>query len=355
MPGTTVRFENNAIHVQHPTLFAEATGSSCLQFVARAFALPDVQSIEISHRAGSSTIQFADPQTPALALNQLAASMRGPSTAALDDDLASLLSLAGHRQWTRILRTGDAYSVWQMTRQPPDELWLQHEVLARSTHVSQQLCRELAAHPHVERVTTHEPSSSLVVELAERASDDDRVLDELQILRRADQIMRRLGGTELPESLRQDLARTLTNLERGMNLALAGASFGMAVVGVVVPGIPTVPFLLVTSFFLVRSSPRLHDRLMRSRVFGPMIRDWHKHRGMRWQTKAVALGFMVVTICLTLSFVNVPPWLMVIMIVLSGLGAYTMLRIPTVSRGTAVRDDRSWEDASGGAAVAGYN
>lgn len=348
MTNPMVRFDESAIYVRHPTLFADASGAACLQFVARLFAAPEVQTVEIAHRAGTSTIHFSNEHSPTSVLNRLAAGLRDVEPPALDPDLAALLQMAGDREWTRILRTGELYSVWQMTRQQPDELWLQHEVLARSAQVSQQLCRELAAHPHVERVTTHEPSSSLVVELSEQE------LDEMQILRRADQIMRRLGGDELPSSLRQDLADTLTRLERNMNLALAGASFGMAIVGVVVPGIPTVPFLLVTSFFLVRSSPRLHDRLMRSRVFGPLIRDWQNHRGMRWQTKAFALGFMAVTIGLTGAIIDVPPALLAIMIVLSALGAYTVLRMPTVSKTAVAREDKTWEDMSGDKVVTGY-
>ena len=42
---------------------------------------------------------------------------------------------------------------------------------------------------------------------------------------------------------------------RLMYLALAGGSFAMTLVGLVVPGIPTVPFLLTTSYYLARSSP----------------------------------------------------------------------------------------------------
>ena len=49
-----------------------------------------------------------------------------------------------------------------------------------------------------------------------------------------------------------------SRLRRGRSdvlyLALAGGSFAMTLVGLVVPGIPTVPFLLATSYFLARSS-----------------------------------------------------------------------------------------------------
>ena len=49
------------------------------------------------------------------------------------------------------------------------------------------------------------------------------------------------------------------------NLAAAGGCFVMSIVGVITPGIPTVPFVLATGYFLARSSPGLHQRFRNSR------------------------------------------------------------------------------------------
>ena len=74
-------------------------------------------------------------------------------------------------------------------------------------------------------------------------------------------------------------------LRRILYLGLAAGSFGMSIVGVILPGIPTVPFLLLTSYYLIRSSPALNERLLRSRLFGQMLRDWNEHRAMRPESK----------------------------------------------------------------------
>src|SRR3954469_324642 len=66
----------------------------------------------------------------------------------------------------------------------------------------------------------------------------------------------------------------------------------LAVVGVVTPLLPTTPFLLLAAFFFARSSSRLHAGLLRSRVFGGLIRDWQVHRGVRPRVKVVALTLM---------------------------------------------------------------
>src|SRR3546814_14533521 len=54
---------------------------------------------------------------------------------------------------------------------------------------------------------------------------------------------------------------------------LAYASLGLGLVGVVVPGLPTVPFVLLSAYAAARGSERLHRWLLAHRVFGPMTVD----------------------------------------------------------------------------------
>lgn len=77
---------------------------------------------------------------------------------------------------------------------------------------------------------------------------------------------------------------------------LAGCStFALAMVGIVVRGIPTTPFLLLTAFAFARSSPRLHRWLLGHRRFGPMLCDLQAGRGL-------TLRFKAATIALSWSF-----------------------------------------------------
>src|SRR5690606_24320596 len=72
-------------------------------------------------------------------------------------------------------------------------------------------------------------------------------------------------------------------------LLLRGVFFGLGVVGVLVPGIPATPFLLLTRYCLLRSSPRLDAMLLRSRVFAPLLVDWQLQRGARKRVKVVSI------------------------------------------------------------------
>lgn len=75
-------------------------------------------------------------------------------------------------------------------------------------------------------------------------------------------------------------------------------SLGLAVIGIVLPLLPTVPLLILAAFFFARSSERLHNWLINHRMFGPPIRDWQRNGaissyGKRWATISIAIVFLI--------------------------------------------------------------
>ena len=68
---------------------------------------------------------------------------------------------------------------------------------------------------------------------------------------------------------------------RFIYLCLGLFSVLLAGVGIALPLLPTVPFLLLAAFFFARSSERLHNWLLSHATFGPMISDWNEHGAIR--------------------------------------------------------------------------
>ena len=89
---------------------------------------------------------------------------------------------------------------------------------------------------------------------------------------------------------------------------LAYASLGLGIVGIVVPGLPTVPFVLLSAFAAARGSRRLHAWLLAHRQFGPMIRDWEREGAVSRRAKRVAIGMMA--LCAVVMFLAAPKWWM---------------------------------------------
>ena len=113
-------------------------------------------------------------------------------------------------------------------------------------------------------------------------------------------------------------------------LWLAGTvSLGLGIVGVVLPGLPTTPFVLLAAACYARASPRLHGWLLRHRVFGPMVRDWETHRSLTRRTKTVAQVSMVLMVGLSAWGLRDRPVLLAVVLVAALIGVWVVARIPT--------------------------
>ena len=73
---------------------------------------------------------------------------------------------------------------------------------------------------------------------------------------------------------------------------LAYAALGLGLIGIVVPGLPTVPFVLLAAFAATRGSSRLHARLLADPRFGPVIRDWQAQGAVSRRAKRLATAMM---------------------------------------------------------------
>lgn len=75
--------------------------------------------------------------------------------------------------------------------------------------------------------------------------------------------------------------------------ALAGGlALALGLVGVVLPVLPTTPFVILAAFCFAKSLPRVARWLEEHRVFGPMIADWREHGAIAPRYKAIALIMM---------------------------------------------------------------
>lgn len=70
-------------------------------------------------------------------------------------------------------------------------------------------------------------------------------------------------------------------------------SLALGVLGLLLPLLPTVPFVLLAAFCFAKSSERFHRKLMSNRVFGPMIHDWQTSRSVPRKSKYIAIVSIV--------------------------------------------------------------
>jgi hypothetical protein len=98
-----------------------------------------------------------------------------------------------------------------------------------------------------------------------------------------------------------DQGRTEGKRKRDRALSLAWTSLGWVAlvlggIGLLLPLVPTTPFVILAAFAFGRGSPAMRARLEGSRHFGPAIRDWEARGAIRPQHKAMACGLMGVSL-----------------------------------------------------------
>ena len=85
-------------------------------------------------------------------------------------------------------------------------------------------------------------------------------------------------------------------------VALAYVSLGLAAVGVALPLIPTVPFLLVAAWAASRGSPRLNKWLHEHPRFGPPLRVWRDEGAVPTRAKILACALLATSWVFLLIF-----------------------------------------------------
>ena len=101
-------------------------------------------------------------------------------------------------------------------------------------------------------------------------------------------------------------------------LLMAGWLFvSLAIVGAVLPLVPTTPFLLIAAACFYRSSSRFYQWLMNNKLFGKYIRDYKEKKGVPLNVKLVALIFLWASILVS-AFILVPIlWLQILLIAIA--------------------------------------
>ena len=107
-------------------------------------------------------------------------------------------------------------------------------------------------------------------------------------------------------------------------------SLAFAFIGVILPIIPTTPFVLLSAACYYKGSKRLHSWLSNNEIFGPIIRDFEEHGGMRKITKIKALTIMWTAVLASALLILDTLTMQALVVLVAVIGTVSMLKIKTI-------------------------
>lgn len=109
-------------------------------------------------------------------------------------------------------------------------------------------------------------------------------------------------------------------MKRQLYLAGGLLALGLGLVGVVLPIMPTVPFLLVAVYCFARSNPEWEQRILDHPHWGPQVRDWQERRAISRKAKTLAILAMAAGAVFTWYFLGEPYYFISIAILVAAGG-----------------------------------
>lgn len=114
-------------------------------------------------------------------------------------------------------------------------------------------------------------------------------------------------------------------MRRHLYLAGGVIAVGLGTLGVFLPVLPTVPFLLLATFCFARSNPVWEQRLLDHPRYGPPLRQWRERRAISRKGKQGALIAMAAGVVLTAVTAGWP-WVLIPAVTMGSVGVWIWTR-----------------------------
>ncbi|MDR0667157.1 MAG: YbaN family protein [Prevotellaceae bacterium] len=104
----------------------------------------------------------------------------------------------------------------------------------------------------------------------------------------------------------------------------------LGVLGMFLPVLPTVPFLLLATFCFAKSAPKWRYKLLYHPFIGKPLRDWLQYKGIRKREKIFSVAFLWISILISAYFVDLL-WVRLLLLVVAVAVTIHILSFKTIT------------------------
>jgi uncharacterized membrane protein YbaN (DUF454 family) len=321
------------LSIYDPRAFHAGRRGFCRRLLEAAAADPGVEKAEIDLAASSCRLEFDRRSATAQ-------TMADAFTTAVGHAAEKPTCIEWLQWWRRpsrwsaltVYRAPDGVSTWETLEERPGQIRLRHGAGPGDRTRVSGLADSLSTLDGVEGCHVSSWFGTLTLDYRPGSPIAGQLVDAVEHARRHEEppgsSTDEIALREHPAGVTGGEVQVATGYRRLRYLALAGGSFALTMIGLVVPGIPTVPFLLATSYYLARSSPWLDDRLRRTALFGRILVEWEQYHGLSFSSKAKLMSLTLVISLVTVAVSAGSPVVLVVILVIALLSLVGIARLP---------------------------
>ena len=144
-----------------------------------------------------------------------------------------------------------------------------------------------------------------------------------------------MGQTTPDEDAIHQVDLNRSKLSRFFWFTIGFFVMSIGLIGIVVPGLPTTPLMILAAACFAKSSQRFYDWIINNRMFGHHVKNYREGKGIPKKSKPIILGtlwtFVLFAVLIAIPD-SAPPISKIATLVLAVIGTIFILRIPNLSQ-----------------------
>ena len=104
------------------------------------------------------------------------------------------------------------------------------------------------------------------------------------------------------------------------------------IAGIILPVLPTTPFLLLSAACFLRSSDRLYQWLINHKIFGAYIKNYLKYKAITKKTKIISISVLWIFISISVFLIIKLLWIRILLFIIAVCVTIHILKLKTLTR-----------------------